>query len=119
MLAGALAVVDSIDGAVDGGRGITGQEGDHIRNVKGAQLARVGSAVAGRVGLAFDAGNRADIYDVAASLQQMGQCSPAEVERAVQVRVPANRRLRDRLIRPLGDKPRLNPVAPSNCNRRP
>jgi hypothetical protein len=44
-----------------------------------------GSAVAGRVGLAFDAGNRADIYDVAASLQQMGQCSPAEVERAVQV----------------------------------
>ena len=35
VLAGALSVVDSIDGAVDGGCGIAGKESDHIRNVKG------------------------------------------------------------------------------------
>jgi hypothetical protein len=39
LLAGALAVVDSIDGAADGGRGVTGKEGDHIRNVKGLHQA--------------------------------------------------------------------------------
>src|SRR5271170_1912991 len=132
LLASTLAVVDPVDGAVDGGRGIAGKEGDHIRNVKGLHhaawrgrahdqvIVRVvrrtelfdlrgehaartygvdtqaicavlhrqsasepnqpvfGSAVAGRVGLAFDAGYRADIDDVAAALQLMGQCSPAE-----------------------------------------
>ena len=34
-LAGALAVVDSVDGAMDGCRGVTGEEGDHIGDVEG------------------------------------------------------------------------------------
>ena len=34
-LAGALAVVDSIDGAVDGRGGIAGKECDDVRNVEG------------------------------------------------------------------------------------
>ena len=44
VLAGALSVVDSIDGAVDGGCGIAGKESDHIRNVKGCIMPR-GEAV--------------------------------------------------------------------------
>jgi hypothetical protein len=45
----------------------------------------LGSAVPGRVSLAFNAGNGTDVDDVAASFQQIGQCGPAQVERSAQV----------------------------------
>jgi hypothetical protein len=45
----------------------------------------LGSAVTGRVGLAFDAGNGTDVNDAATSLQQIRQGNPAQLERPVRV----------------------------------
>src|ERR1700739_556405 len=57
----------------------------HRQSTSKPNLPMLGSTVASRVGLAFDAGDGADVDDVAASFEQMGQCSPAQVARSVQV----------------------------------